>query len=601
MNRSTATISKHTKQNKERKNMFKNHSKTLILSSLLLAGQASAFVTVGTDNACDYQAGATSIQSLLDAGENNIRITNQETFYESIQFSQSGHIIGGFDNCTAASNGVYSNEKSRINGDQLGPVIKVNSPNDDSDQYVYLKGLVLTGGVNQGFHAGGGVSVYDLSDNFIQVTIEDSLISNNTGNRGGGLSISGTSVRANLFNTIILNNRVLGAAGGSALGGGVYCNKGEFILNRNSGISGNTAYSQIQNAGMGGGLYATGGCEVKLNSGTVGGVLDFRGVSYNVASSHGGGVYLRNGAKATADSQVYGAPININNNIADSNSTGFGDGGGIYVEGDDASFHAMGLKLNDNEAENGGGAKATDGALLFLYNNGACWNNQQCNEISGNDTHANTGKGGAIYLDQGFADLGYARATGNKSVAGSVVYAHNGSNFAMKRTIANDNGDDSLWATESTYHFVSSNFTMTHVTSANNQAQAATIRQTNGAHHISNSVFQEPLTNQFGNLINASGSKDCLLVDNNYGIGNQVSNVLIGDALLSETHHLTDGSDAIDRCFDIHGVPSNQQLDIDGEMAPHDHPDYGNGGALIDMGADEWLPSDVIFKNTFED
>ncbi len=141
---------------------------------------------------------------------------------------------------------------------------------------------------------------------------------------------------------------------------------------------------------------------------------------------------------------------------------------------------------------------------------------------------------------------------------------------------------------------------MSHITSANNQAVSATIRQYNGEHNVTNSIFYEPITNQIGNFVNSSGIKDCLLVDNNYGIGSGISNVLIDDPGLTADYHLTDGSLAIDRCSEIINNQYNEELDIDGEQAPFNDPNVSNGIGLLDMGADEHQPSDVIFSDAFE-
>lgn len=574
----------------------------LFTSQLWLATGAMAVVLIGTDNNCDYQTNAVSIEGLINNGENIIRITNQAAVNESIHITKQVAIVGGYDNCTDASNMVNGNQPTTINSNQTGPVITVNSPNDGSDLQIYLRALKLTNGRNLGPHQGGGLSVYDNNDNTIIITLENSLLTNNRGNRGGGIYISGSAVSVSVYETTILNNEVLGTVAGTAMGGGVYCAAGKFLLNRDSGIYGNDAYSSSNDGGHGGGLYATNGCEVSLSSGTTGGLFDLRGISNNTASSHGGGVYIKNGARINANSTTYDSPINISDNLADSSHNGFGTGGGIYMSGSSTSMQAKGLLLTGNESVHGGGAAIYDGALLFAYFGPDCWDIRQCNQFSDNRTDSSGGQGGALYLNGGATIIEHAHLTENKATEGSVVKAENDSSVVFTRDFIHHNGSDaaSPWADQTTYHLEASNLIMTHITSVANQAQAATIRQYNSEHHISNSIFAESITNQFGNFINANGIKDCLLLDNDYGIGNNTNDILLGTAGLTADLHLTENSMAIDRCSEILNDTDNQELDIDGELAPFNHPSVNNGSAVLDIGADELRPSDLIFNSSFD-
>lgn len=181
-----------------------------------------------------------------------------------------------------------------IDAGGLSRVVSIEDPAGT----VELDGVKITGGYLTGYYpssvAGAGIKINGGAD----VTIKNSVITNNetTNNGGGGIaifSLSGGSLTVE--NSEISNNRA------ATFGGGIY----GYIANvdvQESTISGNTAQ-------QGGGIYGSNN-DIDLYSSTVSG---------NTATIHGGGV-----AKAGS-----GAAIITASTIAE--NTANADGGGISI------------------------------------------------------------------------------------------------------------------------------------------------------------------------------------------------------------------------------------------------------------------------------
>lgn len=581
---------------------------------LMLAGAAAnftahGFVTYGSDAACDYQTASHSLQDVLDLGESNIRLTNQSNIPATLHVKDHSFLllVGGYNNCDDANFDVLSNTKTTLLGDGQLPVVRINVPQAQPSASVYLNNLVIKNGHHTSFHNGGGVSAYDLGDKPLLVVLENSLVTQNTGSRGGGVYVRGENMTLILRNSFVVSNDAEGQAGGSALGGGVYCHGGFVSMEMDSGISNNEAYSAIQNAGHGGGLYATNGCYLDLKSGTTGGVFDFRGISYNRASGHGGGIYASADSRVRLLSDDLSQPINVNGNQADANQDGYGDGGGIFITGAGTSMSINGGLINENFAVNGAGISIQNGALISLFALGDdCWSDEVCNQIRSNQTVGSSNLGGGVHLNAGQIYIHRTHITHNRADDGVAIYAENGSSVNMHRVLVARNGQGGgQWADRQAMRFVDSHFTINQTTSALNDVVMATVSAANSAHVINNSIFHEPITNQLGNFIGGSGSKNCNLVDNNFGWNDQ-SNTYLDDPSFVDANnddfHIQETSAAIDRCNNgVPGAaPQGGDVDIDGQAAPVDHPDVVNGLGYYDIGADEFNPSDVIFRSNFD-
>ena len=155
---------------------------------------------------------------------------------------------------------------------------------------------------NRGLYSGkgGGVFVRNLYSSITSLTIQNSVVTNNTANNGGGgLYLYGNNGPITVQSSVISNNTA------SSKGGGVCLNNpGQGSLVDSSTLAGNISFSN------GGGLYQSSsksGYRVTLSNSTLsgnsakgnGGGVDTRGsltlvnstLSGNAASSYGGGIY----------------------------------------------------------------------------------------------------------------------------------------------------------------------------------------------------------------------------------------------------------------------------------------------------------------------
>jgi len=309
---------------------------------------------------------------------------------------------------------------------------------------------------------------------------------------------------------------------------------------------------------------------------------------------------------------IYDLPVNLDRNAGNMNESNSCDGGGIYLTGNGTSLQAVGILLDSNFALHGGGAAVNNGALLVMSASGTrCWDRKKCNQVTENEATASTGfsKGGAFFVENAFLEISDAHIHHNQADRGVVLLAAESAQVKLERSFVYRNGDfsnpESSWDSIFAYGLLNSNLIMLHVTSTYNDADSATIRQVDGDHLIYGSIIYEPITNQTGSLINTTGIKNCLLLQNNYGIQN-LTNSLLEDPLFADINtddfHLTADSGAIDRCTPD-GIETNTH-DVDGETAPFDVFDVADWFGIYDIGADEYHDAaqieDQIFANGFD-
>ncbi len=598
---------KEDKQNKQGKGV--KRMKTLLITSLLFMQSALANVVYwGTGVDCDYEASEYSVQEVIDLELLNsnssvqIRLTNQQVVNENLMVSHDGiDIQGGYADCNSYS----TSEKTTIQGIGNGPVIRIVPTAGDLPNVVNLSNLLVRGGYAMGTDLGGGINLVAPQNKTVSLFINDSLITQNTSKRGGGVFVSGSNSILRLMDTLVINNEAYGQTPGDGLGGGIYCKGGLVYLDGDTGVSQNRATGSVNNTGHGGGIYASVGCTVYLNASTDNSVFDFRGVSFNAARGHGGGIYASN-SDIWLSSYWSGRPSNVNNNSADSNDDGSGDGGGIYLSGTQATATLNCSTIKGNNASNGVGIAVKAGALLNAdMNGGFCWDISRCNQIINNETFGDNGLGGGLLLDEGLANISYTHIAYNQAHEGVAIHASDNSSMVLKRMHVYRNGENngSTWDSQHTLRMVDSFLQVYHITAAMNDTAGATFSLVNSDRVINNSIIYEPLTNQIGNFIGGSGTQDCNLLDNAFGWQNG-SNSLVGDpgfvALADDDLHIAANSMAIDACDD--GLPGRNggELDVDGEATPVDEFTVVNGKGIYDIGADEYHNADIVFSNGFE-
>jgi hypothetical protein len=216
-------------------------------------------------------------------------------------------------------------------------------------------------GITSGSNGGGGIFFVNTP----AIAISNTTISNNTTkHHGGGIwSSARQSPPANGPSTISLttvniqNNQADSDASGVGDGGGIYNFFGNMTVNNTSGgvISGNSAVN-------GGGIHNTwtGNSGVDASAGLT---VTNGSISTNSAKNNGGGIAVTPGAAGTFGTiNITGATIN--NNTANSDSTGGGDGGGIFVSsGNINSLSGVTIDSNVANSGTGDGIKQTGGTI----------------------------------------------------------------------------------------------------------------------------------------------------------------------------------------------------------------------------------------------
>jgi hypothetical protein len=572
----------------------------IIIFSLLFSINSQAFVSLGNDPDCDYQVSNTSIQGLIDQGELNIRLSNQVTFVENLSINKSINISGGYSNCADAEANIVS-AKTTLDGNQNGSVI-VFSGVEEPPSVITLENLIIeNGSSNSTFYPGGGLSLSTFNDNHYYVQLNNSLISNNTGINGGGVYIRGKNMQLAVNNSYIIHNKALGNGGGTANGGGIHCKGGTVSVTNGSGILLNEAYSDIQEAGNGGAIFARDACRVFLRSGSSSSSLNTQGITNNTASAHGGGLYAENNASIYIQDTSKIVPININNNNADSNNDGYGDGGGIYIKDFGSEIVINGAIISNNTAINGGGIAMYNRADISISENiSNCWNRSKCNVFENNKASTNNGKGGFLYNNGSVFVGSKMHITKSRADHGTTIYNENIATTVFNRSNIYRNGllGSEGWSDDYTYRNIGSTLNLYNVTSVHNESVQATIGILDGSAYVVDSIFFEPNTNLLANIINPSPSvtMDCLLVDNDFGVQNLTNSVIGAANFKDKTNndfHLLANSPGIDMCS------SGYYKDIDLQDAGWDDPSQINLLGPFDAGADESYAGDVIFADEF--
>ena len=306
-------------------------------------------------------------------------------------------------------------------GEEEGKPIVVSRNTATNGAGIYIKdgdlhiaNGTITKNIVNGTGNGGGI--YIENGDF---TIEDGEISGNklTSGQGAGVYIVGSR---NNGQFTMNGGQIKGNQTSGNDGGGVYINGGSFTLNSGS-ITGNKAKD-------GAGVYLYNG-NFNLVSGDI---------SKNIASGNGGGVYLigenctyrlKDGKIKNNISQNGGGVYLVNGSftLAESNAdkgsisgnTAKIDGGGVYIAGS-GSFTMNGGTVVSNTAttQNGGGIYL-NGGNFTLVNGG----------IKNNSSNAN---GGGAFLYGGTFSMSDGEISGNSSTSngGGVCIVNNG-NFIM--------------------------------------------------------------------------------------------------------------------------------------------------------------------------
>lgn len=202
-----------------------------------------------------------------------------------------------------------------------------------------ISGSTISGNVASG--NGGGVLIGK------DTTISDTVISGNTASKGGG-------IHSATINVTLTDVTITGNTATSIVGGGGISTQTQNLAITNATISGNMA-----NSGPGGGIaYEFGSTTTTLTNSTVSG---------NLAAKDGGGIALIGSFSTLA---VELESVTVTGNTADSDSSGTGDGGGIYRQADVGTLYFRNTIVAGNVDSGGQAPDCSGGASAELTSRG---------------------------------------------------------------------------------------------------------------------------------------------------------------------------------------------------------------------------------------
>lgn len=308
--------------------------------------------------------------------------------------------------------------------------------------------LTNTSGQTEG---GGGIHI---NNSPVIAFSGGSITGNSARNNGGGIWVSARTI-ANAVSTISINNvQITGNTADSdnnnvGNGGGIYNLFGNMTVGTSSNISGNAAIN-------GGGIFTTWNqapadapAGLSITGGTVG-----QSGSGNTAKNNGGGIAIDPGGTPTLTSNVTLSGVTLKGNTADSDTNGSGSGGAIFGDGraqvttsltstptiggttageentaavggglfvNSGSVSVTGGTLNGNKARTNGGGIAVAGGTATL--DGITIQSN----IADSDNNG-SGDGGGIYRTGGTLNLnntitigGAVTGNGNSAVNGGGI------------------------------------------------------------------------------------------------------------------------------------------------------------------------------------
>jgi len=554
---------------------------------------------VGADGACQYSLIKDAInQANLSGNSNNyeIRVAYNKTYTENLVINRANLTLkGGYANCTDANNDIVTNTHTELDASSqiLPAIIMSNFTTSQHNNNIY--NFDISGGTGIASNPSGGINIR----NYIEANIENSFIFSNEGLNGGGLHVEGDESTVFVKDTIFLLNDAIN-------GGGLYCDGADVFVYGDSGISANNATGTSFN-GSGGGVYLTNNCNFNLFSGTDGGLLDFRGIAGNKANRDGGGIYADLGAQVLLMGYLFigefgnnDEPVNITGNEANmSASTRLG--GGIYAADSTTKITAYATIINNNETLSGTTSSA---GAMYLFQadfsigklNSACWDEQKCNQISGNKVNGtNSSHAGIMALTGSEVDIKNTWVSGHTASSNVFLYGQ-AITATIEGNVFTGNGGPSIDGNTSLLSFFgdANGLSVAYNTFVNNEINTGLIHINNTPTLIVHgNIFKEDnnvniLDVGTGNT--SSTQFNCLITHENQSFSG--FSIFVDDPEfideLNENFQLSPTSPAIDLCGDA--TYASTTKDLDNEDRAWDDLLTDNLNGAYDAGVDEFYP-----------
>ncbi len=560
------------------------YKKTITLLSLMLISQVQAFITVGGDNACNYD----SIQEAIDSNSDDvIRIASNKNYFENIVINnQSKKLIGGYADCSQAAINISDLSQATITANSFDHAIYLTSDNGESHN-ISLRNLIFA----KGFV---GAFILPLADSTLNVTMDNIWAFNNqiygvllSGNGGGQshLLINNSQVSFNQEGGIVCegSNNSLKVAGQSLISDNQATYGGGIRVDKNCFVSIYSPTQIINNEASAGGAIATSDDATALLFGFASGQQD--GISLGDSNS----------------------PVELSGNTAETN-------GGAIHSIDNSSVFVYNALIKNNHATLAGGAvysndEATISAVNYEMTEESCWAPSACLQFIGNKAI-----NGGVFAPRKDSQINVTGAliTKNRALEGIVSRSNSGGNLKITNSIINNNGqngtgnysDDQLFVNQSGNNHIATIF-LDYVTVVDNHVTEQIIENIEGSVAVYSSIILDNAVDIYQKTGQLSQIYiECALVheNNSFNPGPVVSvnnddlnTIFISPA--TGNYHLAEGSPAIDYCYNASGVSS---LDIDGDARGVNNLNAANLYGTYDIGADEASTSDLIFEDGFQ-
>ncbi len=613
----------------------------LTLHSTLSAQQTQGnnYHIVGApgETGCDYH----SLQDAIDntsASIANIRVsTNGETaVYQENLISDNKAITfwGGYQSCADAENGqLYINSpRVYLTGNNNGPTIKLT--NQASGDFYFFE--VTGGNGNQG----GGAEALNSKVRFL-----NSFIHSNQAIYGGGIYTEQDNVPSPQSGTTFeLRNTIVAGNQSTFGGGGIYCVRGNGLIDDNSGVSANQV---TDSQGDGGGLFLS-FCDTDIYAGTNAALFPsdeytYAGIRQNSAPRNGGGAFIvssavnfKGGHYNLGQSGSWGnnaTPMLFDSNQADSDQNLNGSGGGIYATGQFFSPSIINVEnshMINNSAYEGGAFYLGSHSTLNVSNHATtvsgqdpCWS-EECSVIEKN--HAKN-RGGAVFMENGNNSFSMTQSyvKENRSDYGSVISVDGTaaqSDIYLAQNMIYHNGRDGTggFMDKSSFSFynnsqvisqIPTNIRMVHNTIADNHNTQAVI-VTNGVQiflDVLSSILNDESTPLIADFFSISSAYnfDCVNTNNSTSLDSQyttrtrMDSSFPGFVVRNYDYTLKRNSNTEDFCDDSLLNQNDTTSDVQNDTRAIDNAGFMDLYGPWDLGADELnVESDAIFIDAFD-